>query len=231
MKKNKKKNSKFYNNSIDYTLLITVLLLLSLGLIMVLSASSPTAISENRSSYAYFIRQAAFATIGLIAMFIISKIDYKIYKRFYKIGYIASIVMLGLVLLIGKNVNGATRWIYITDSLSFQPSEIVKFLMIIFYATILTKNRNDLDKFGKGWIKHLLFLVPIIGLLIVEPHISASIVIIAICVIMMIMAGCKLYQMVIPGAIFVPVRCSCNFDYSKIFACTSENNIFYRSME
>ena len=77
MEKTKKKISSFFSNPIDYTLLITVLLLLALGLIMVLSASSPTALSEGRSSYAYFIRQALFAVLGLLAMAIISKIDYR----------------------------------------------------------------------------------------------------------------------------------------------------------
>ena len=75
VKKTNQDKSVFLNNPIDYTLLITVLLLLSLGLIMVLSASSPTALSEGRSSYAYFIRQALFAGIGIVAMIVISKID------------------------------------------------------------------------------------------------------------------------------------------------------------
>ena len=206
MGKTKKKVESFFNNSIDYTLLITVLLLLAMGLIMVLSASSPTALSEGRSSYAYFIRQALFAGIGLVAMAIISKIDYRIYKRFYIVVYILSIIFLAAVLVIGKKINGARRWIYITESLSFQPSEIVKLFMIIFYATILTKNRDDLTNFWKGWIKHLAFLIPIIGLLVIEPHLSASIVIIAICVIMMVLAGCKLWQIIVPGvAIGVPI--------------------------
>ena len=195
----RKKESEFKDNSIDYTLLIVVLLLLSLGLIMVLSASSPTALSEGKSTYSYFIKQAIFAVIGLIAMFFISKIDFKIYKRFYKIAYILAIVLLVLVLLIGKEVGGAKRWIYITSSFSFQPSEIVKFLMIIFYAGILTKNRDKLHFFGKGLIWHLLFLVPIAILLILEPHLSATIVIAGICIIMMIMAGCKFWQMVVSG--------------------------------
>ena len=81
VKKTKKFFLSFLNNSIDYTLLITVFLLLSLGLIMVLSASSPTAISEGSSSYAYFIRQLLFAVLGLFAMFSISKIDYRFYKK------------------------------------------------------------------------------------------------------------------------------------------------------
>ena len=74
----KKKNNilNFSDNSIDYTLLITILLLLSLGLIMVLSASSPTALSESGNSYTYFAKQGAFAIVGLFCMFVISKINY-----------------------------------------------------------------------------------------------------------------------------------------------------------
>ena len=194
-------SSVFLNNPIDYTLLITVLLLLSMGLIMVLSASSPTALSEGRSSYAYFIRQALFAGIGIVAMIVISKIDYRIYKKFYLLAYIASVLLLLAVMVIGKEANGAKRWIYITKSLSFQPSEFVKLFMIIFYATVLTKNKDSLKDFFSGWVKHLIMLVPIIGLLIIEPHLSASIVIIGICMIMMFLAGCKLWQIIVPGVV------------------------------
>ncbi len=198
--KTKNKNfSSFLENPIDYTLLITILLLLALGLIMVLSASSPTSLAESGNSYKYFIKQAIFAGLGLGAMYFISKIDYRFYKRFYKIAYIASIVLFILVLVIGKRINGAKRWIYLTETLSFQPSELVKFFMIIFYAAILTKNRKELGNFLKGWGKHLAFLIPVIGLLLLQPHFSASIVIIGICVVMMIIAGCKPMQIVIPG--------------------------------
>ena len=195
----KKRISSFLENPIDYTLLITILLLLALGLIMVLSASSPTSLSESGNSYKYFIKQAIFAGLGLVAMFFISKLDYRFYKKFYKIAYILAIILFILVLVIGKRINGARRWIYLTDTLSFQPSELVKFLMIIFYAAVLTKNRKELGKFIKGWGKHLAFLVPIIGLLLLQPHFSASIVIIGICVVMMIIAGCKPLQIILPG--------------------------------
>ena len=198
MKKNKQFSS-FLENPIDYTLLMTVLLLLTLGLIMVLSASSPTSLAETGKSYKYFIKQSIFAVMGISAMWFISKIDYRFYKKFYKIAYIIAVVLLASVLIFGKTLNGAKRWIYITESLSFQPSELVKFCMIIFYAGLLTKNRDELKSLIKGWGKSLLWLVPIIGLLIVEPHLSASIVIIGICVVMMTIAGCKLWQIIIPG--------------------------------
>ena len=205
MAKNKKFSS-FLENPIDYTLLITVLLLLTIGLIMVLSASSPTSLSESGNSYKYFIKQGIFAIVGLIAMTFISNIDYRFYKKFYKIAYIIAIILLVAVLAFGKTLNNAKRWIYITESLSFQPSELVKFCMIIFYAGILTKNREELKYLIKGWGKHLIMLVPIIGLLIIEPHISASVVIIGIVGIMMVIAGCKLCQIVVPGiGIVVPL--------------------------
>ena len=199
MAKKNKKFSSFLENPIDYTLLITVLLLLTLGLIMVLSASSPTSLAKSGRSYDYFFKQSIFAIIGICAMWFISKVDYRFYKKFYKILYILAIILLAAVLIFGKTLNGAKRWIYITESLSFQPSELVKFCMIIFYAGILAKDREELKHFVKGWLKHLIWLVPIIGLLIAEPHLSATIVIVSICGIMMILAGCKIWQVIVPG--------------------------------
>ena len=196
MAKNKKvKNySSFLNNPIDFTLLIVILVLLALGLIMVLSASSPKSLSDYGTSYHFFIRQLIFALLGLAAMLVISKIDYRFYQKFYKIAWIVSVVLLVLVLLIGTEVNEATRWIKITESFSFQPSEIVKFLMIVFYAGILTRNRDELGNFWMGLVKHICMLAPIIILLLLEPHFSVSIVILVTCCMMMIMAGCKFWQ-------------------------------------
>ncbi len=97
-----KKFSSFLESPIDYTLLITVLLLLALGLIMVLSASSPTSLSESGNSYKYFIKQSIFAVAGIICMYMISKIDYRFYRKLYKPSYILSIILFILVLIIGK---------------------------------------------------------------------------------------------------------------------------------
>lgn len=199
MAKKKKNFSSFVNNPVDFTLLITILLLLAIGLTMVLSASSPSALSETGNSYSFFSKQLFFAVIGLACMLFISKIDYRFYKKFYKYSWWIALALLLLVLIAGKTINGAKRWLYLTESLSFQPSEVVKLLMIIFYAGVLVKNRDELSKYRKGFIKHILFLVPIIGLLLIEPHFSASIVIIAIVSVMMIMAGCKFWHFIATG--------------------------------
>lgn len=200
-KKKEKSFSSFVNNPIDFTLLITILLLLSIGLIMVLSASSPSALAESGNSYAFFSKQLIFAILGIIAMLCISKIDYRFYQKFYKHAWWIALILLALVLIAGKTINGAKRWIYITETLSFQPSEAVKLLMIVFYAGILVKNRDELGTYGKGFFKHVCFLAPIIGLLLLEPHFSASMVIIGICSIMMIMAGCKFWHFAATGGI------------------------------
>lgn len=198
-KKKTEKFSSFLNNPIDFTLLIIILLLLGIGLVMVLSASSPSALAESGDSYQYFTKQLIFAILGVIAMMAISKIDYRFYQKFYKHAWWISCVLLILVKLLGKTINGAQRWIYITKTLSFQPSEMVKFLIIIFYAGILVKNRDQLPEFGKGFIKHICLVAPVIVLLLLEPHFSASIVILGIIAVMMIVAGCKFRHFLAAG--------------------------------
>ena len=198
-KKKEKKFSAFANKPFDFILCITILLLLALGIIMVLSASSPSSLAESGNSYAYVAKQAGFGMLGIVAMLVISKIDYRFYKKYYKIAYIVAIVLLILVLIpgVGKKINGARRWMNIGTS--FQPSEAVKILLIGFYAGMLSKNKDKLGKFGEGFLYHLILLGPIILLLLLEPHLSASIVIIGIVSIMMIIAGCKFKHFISSG--------------------------------
>ena len=206
MAKTKKgKFSSFLNNPMDFTLLITIILLLGVGLVMLLSASSPSALADTGDSYYYFKRQLIFAVLGVIAMFAISKIDYRFYNKFYIHAYVVSLILLAAVLLIGTESNGAQRWIYITETLSFQPSEIVKFLIILFYAGILVKNRDELPKFKNGFLKHFFWVLPIIGLLLLQPHFSASVVILGIVVVMMLVAGCKFRHFLTAGSILIPI--------------------------
>ena len=187
----------------DFILFITVLVMLGFGLVMVLSASSPSALSEGKTSYAYVTTQAISAGIGIIAMLAISKIDYRRWGKLYRIIYIGSILILLAVRLpvIGKSANGAYRWIKITNSLNFQPSELVKIGMIIFFARYLTEHKADLNKFFKGFICPLLWVAPIIVILVfVQSHLSASVIIIMIVVILMLMAGTKMKYFITVGA-------------------------------
>lgn len=142
---------------------------------------------------------------GLVLMAIISKIDYKIYKKFDKVAYFGSIMILAAVAIpgLGWSSGGATRWINLKFT-TFQPSEVAKIALVIFYATYLTNNRDELQSLKKGFIKPFLFLIPIIAILIlVQSHLSATILIVLIVAIMMIMAGSKIRYFVTLGGIGV----------------------------
>ena len=105
MRESKAKNviKNFSNKPFDFVLLAVVFIMLALGLIMVMSASSPKSISETGNSYEYVKTQALSATLGIVAMFIISKMDYRIFKKFDKIIYIVVIVLLAAVALVGSS--------------------------------------------------------------------------------------------------------------------------------
>lgn len=127
-------------------------------------------------------------------MFFISKIDYRIYQKFYKLAYWGSVIALLLVVVpgLGEGAKGATRWITV-GPINFQPSEISKIGLIVYYAAYLSEHRTELSSFWDGFIKPLVPLViPIAILFFLQDHLSASIIIIAIISIMMLMAGSKL---------------------------------------
>lgn len=194
MPEKSKKIKKFANKPVDFILCITVLFLLALGIVMVLSASSPASYAETGNSYSYVQKQAISAVIGLIAMFIISKIDYRIYKRFYKIIYFLSILIIAIVPLIGTEVNGAKRWIDLKFT-TFQPSELTKLGLIVFYAAYLTINRDRLKELGKGFIIPFVYLAPVaIILLGFQEHFSATLIIAMVVSVMMIVGGSKIFH-------------------------------------
>ena len=197
-----KKFSKFLNNKMDYVLVITVLILVSLGVVMVLSASAPSALSKTGSSYTYFIKQFGFAVFGIIAMLFVSKIDYRFYKKYYWGVYVVSVLVLLLVLVphLGKEVNGALRWIEIKGLGQFQPSEITKIGLIIFYAGYLSDHKSELKDFWRGFFKPLIFLaIPVAILYRIQNHLSVSLVISVITFVMMLMAGVRVLHFVWAG--------------------------------
>ena len=189
-KKIKKEKQHFFNNQFDFVLFITVLLLLALGIIMVLSSSSPSSLAETGSSYSYVKKQGVSVILGIVVMFFVSKIDYRFYKKFYKLAYVFSIILLVSVFVIGFSSGGARRWIDLGFT-TFQPSELVKILLIVFYAAVLTDKKDKIEEFKLGFIYPLLYLVPILGLLLLQPHMSAAMIIIFITVAMMIVARNK----------------------------------------
>lgn len=203
MQNKTKSVNKEKKKQVDFYLIIIILILLAFGIVMVLSASAPSALAETGNSYTYFISQLQYAVLGLIVMWFLSRLDYNIYKKFYKLIYAFSVLILFLVLIpgIGSTGGGATRWVDF-GFVSFQPSEITKIGLIIGLAGYLTEYKDQLKNFKKGFVIPLAMAgVPILIAFTIQNHLSVGIVMGLITVIMMVIAGSRLLHFIVTGSL------------------------------
>ena len=177
-------------DAVDYPFLLLVLLLLTVGLTMLYSASY--AQSEYDTGYAistkYLQKQGACALIGLAAMFFFSRIPVKFWYRLAWPLYGVSIVLLLSVLVIGQEVNGAKRWINLAG-IQFQPSEVAKFTMILLFARLTRRYGQDAKRFRYGVLGFGMALMGILLPLALEKHLSAIMLMGMVAVVMMFVAG------------------------------------------
>ena len=161
--------------NMDFGMFALTIALLCIGLVMVASASSYHALYYYGDSNYLFIRQLVFGVIGTVAMIIISKIDYRKYKRWSYIGFAFAALLLLLVLTpLGRTANGAKRWLGF-GILRFQPSEIMKPMLVLAIATYLSRNTKKIKDI-KGYIVPLIMLL-IVGLLMYfQKHMSGLLV-------------------------------------------------------
>ncbi len=167
-------------NSMDFSMLITIILLLCLGLIMVSSASSYYALSTFGDSNYLLTRQLFFALAGIVAMFAISRINYRIFLKWSYLFYIISLILLILVLTpLGITVNGATRWLgFGSDSGSsfrFQPSEIMKIALVMATSAYIAINYKKMNNI-KGYIVPFILLALVIIVMFLQKHMSGTLV-------------------------------------------------------
>lgn len=184
--------------SIDFTFLIVVLMLLAYGLIMVFSASSASAHYLYNDAFYFIKRQFLWALVGLVAMFVTSRINYKLYYKFAVPILLIAVVLLILVKIpgIGQVRNGARRWLGF-GPLTFQPSEIAKYALIIFLAKSLPQNQDLLKNFWSGFVPYLVVIGVVAGLVLIEPHMSGTMIILFIGVLMLFLAGAKVWHFII----------------------------------
>ncbi len=189
----------------DLPFLLLTLLLLGMGVLMVLSASYARAYYDlehetgGNAAY-YFIRQLLFALCGVGVMLFCSRIPMRFYRRFSVPVLGVAVVFLVLVLIpgIGTKVNGARRWINLGFT-TFQPSEIAKIGVILCFSAMICKRKNEMQDLRKGLLPFALILVGIAALLVLEPHFSATIIILAIGLVMLFLGGAKLRWFLIGG--------------------------------
>ncbi len=188
----------FRAGAIDMPFLMLTMIILGIGLIMVLSASFARAYYETGNPTKYFVKQLFFSGAGVVAMLALSKIDLKFISRFSFPLLAISILLLVVVPFIGVSKGDATRWIDLKVT-TFQPSELAKLAVILSFASLACKSKDKMKTFRYGILPFGIILAVIVGLLMLEPHISASIIIIALGAIMMFLGGADIKWFVMLG--------------------------------
>ena len=218
---------KLAHGPIDLPFLALVMLLTAVGLIMLLSASFPSAmynldpdVKTGGDPMYYFNRQFGFAVMGVIAMFVISKIDYQHFRWMSIFVLVGAVVLMALVFTpLGRSGGGARRWINIFG-IRFQPSEIAKIGVILFFAARLSKRNTQIGP-PKKWNRRILLgrvlerldnigflelipygvaLVVVLGVIALQKHMSAMILVIVGAASVLFAAGISLWWFALGGA-------------------------------
>lgn len=193
----KKKKFLYAACGFDIPFLIILLAILVIGLVCLYSASYVYAFyNNNGDSFFYIKKQLIFAVLGIVAMFALSFVDYHRWHRFAWILWVFSILLLGVVLLMPAK-NDIHRWIRIPGIGQFQPSEVAKFSLILLFSHLISLNYKRIGTFTGGFLPLLAILMVTCGLVFLEPHLSGTILICMLGLVLMFVGGCRLRYLVL----------------------------------
>ena len=190
--------------SLDFILFFTVIALLCFGVVMVYSSSAVSAYVNFNDSYYFLKRQVIWVTLGVMAMLFAINVDYHVWRKLAKPIFIATLVLLVLVLIpgFGKVVNGARRWLGF-GSLYLQPSEIAKLSMVLYSSASLARHQEKITSFMKGLLPQLIMLLIVFGLILKEPDLGTALAIGGTVFVMLFTAGAKLSHLTSLGIVGV----------------------------
>jgi cell division protein FtsW len=188
---------------VDLWAFIAVIILLSLGLVMVFSASSVMGLADAGNPYYYVQRQTILAVVGLALMFVLMKVDYHIFKPLALPGLVISFILLVAVLFVGTGTGGATRWIRIAG-FNLQPSEVAKLVMINYVSVYLSTKRDKVRKFYSGLLPILLITAAQFGLIMLEPDFGTGAALVFTVLVVLFAGGVHLGQLTFVGLLAAP---------------------------
>ncbi|MCZ0703894.1 cell division protein FtsW [Natronobacillus azotifigens] len=188
----------------DYGLIIAVFSLTIFGIIMVYSSSYTLASLNNESGHFFFVRQLQWAVIGTILFTIAAFFSLRILGKMSPFLVLLSIILLILVLIpeIGQVRNHAQRWIGY-GGFVFQPSEIVKLFMIIYFSYIYAKKQPYLHQFTKGVLPPLVILAAVFLLILQQPDLGSATLIMAVCGLIVVLSGVRFHHILLLGSIAI----------------------------
>ena len=199
------KSTLIQRGKVDVTFLSLVIVLLTIGLICLFSASYAYAQERYNDSYKFIWRQFLFAVVGVVVMLVLSRINCDVFRRFAWAIYAVSIGLLVLVLCLPAVAN-VHRWINI-GPIGIQPSEIAKFAVALLFAHLISSNYRNMPRASFSvFFLGLLLVVPC-ALVFVEPHLSGTLLLFAIGAVLITIGGIKLYYVIIPlaGAVLLVI--------------------------
>ena len=183
----------------DLPFLILVLTLVGFGLVMLASASSAVALYRRGDAWAYLRPQLLYAALGLCGMGLASRVDYHIFHKLAWPVLGLSLVMLTAVLFMPE-YNGCKRWLVIPGLGTLQPSEIAKFAVVLVFAHIIALNHDRMKDFSVGVLPLALVLGVVAALMLLEPHLSGTVLILGIGAVLMFVGGTGLRWFLLAGA-------------------------------
>ncbi len=183
---------------VDLPFLVLVLALVAFGLVMLFSASYAVALYRRGDPYAYIRPQLLYAALGLAAMWLASRVDYHIYHKLAWPVLGVSLVLLAAVLFMPE-YNGCKRWLVIPGVGTLQPSEIAKFAVVLTFAHIISLNASRMQSFAVGVLPFALVLGAVAVLMLLEPHLSGTLLILGIGAVLMFVGGTALKWFLLAG--------------------------------
>ncbi len=179
---------------IDPLLLLIVLALLCIGIVMVYSASSFIAARYYGDASYFLQRELMWVVLGVIAMVVTMRVDYRQWRRFSLIGMVIILPLLVIVLRFGVNVYGASRWLAFGSFFSFQPSELTKLVLALYIADWLARKGNQVGTFLYGLAPFVILVGLVLGLVLLENDMGTAIIIAGFATAMFFTAGANIVQ-------------------------------------
>ena len=184
--------------AMDLPFLVLVLTLVGFGLVMLGSASGAVALYRRGDAFAYLRPQLLYAAMGIAGLWLASRVDYHIFHKLAWPLLGISLVLLVVVLFMPE-YNGCKRWLVLPGVGTLQPSEIAKFAVVLVFSHIISLNHDRMRSFAVGVLPFVLVLGVVAALMLLEPHLSGTLLILGIGAVLMFVGGTGLRWFVLAG--------------------------------
>ncbi|PWM60982.1 MAG: putative lipid II flippase FtsW [Clostridia bacterium] len=205
------KRRPFYIGQLDFPLLFAIALLCAFGLVMLFSASyyyAQNTAATRYDGFFYLKSQAMYLAVGLVAMYVVSRVDYHFFDKIRVFALVGTLLLMLLVLVPGLGVsrNGAQRWLGIPGTgFTFQPSELAKFALIVYMAGFMSRRPQAMKNLTKG-VFPMLFIMGAFGLvLLLQKNMSMMVILLMTGVVMLFLGGAEIKHLLLLAGIALPI--------------------------